>query len=309
MLASRLIDSESEDLMIFLHDGRKIGYAIYGNRSGFPVIYFHGFPGSRYEGKLLHEKLKNSPFKVYAIDRPGIGLSSPQKRRTLLSWAEDVLEFANLLKIKRFAILGISGGGPYALACTYQIPSNRLIATLVVSGLGPMESGIKQMMPLLRAGLCLAKLSRTIFKLAYRLVFYSQFRTMKKSVKTIDKMIRGMSTTDQELFKTPEYKESFILDNYAGYAQGPLGTAQDVEIYARDWGFKLEEIPEDKLVMLIHGEADDIVPIEMGKYVADHIPNCESFFYEDGTHFTTAERYLKHLFVRLLNLFETDEVP
>jgi len=38
------------DQTIKLADGRALGYAEFGNPSGVPVFFFHGFPASRLEG-------------------------------------------------------------------------------------------------------------------------------------------------------------------------------------------------------------------------------------------------------------------
>ena len=294
----------TEDLIVRLDDGRNIGYAIYGNPNGYPIFYFHGFPGSRFEGKLIDEPLKISPFKLYALDRPGIGNSSPQKNRTLLNWADDVREFADKLKIKRFAVLGISGGGPYAVVCAYKIPANRLVATMVVSGMGPAESNKKNMTPLFRAGLILAKYSRVLFRLIYRPLFYDKFKTIDRAIKTTWKMIDALMPEEQKLYQVPKMKEIFVANQYYGYVQGPEGTAQDVEIYARPWGFNLEDIPKNAPFLLIHGEKDNVIPVEMGRYITSRITHCESNFYPNGTHFTTAEYYLKDLFGKVLILFK-----
>jgi pimeloyl-ACP methyl ester carboxylesterase len=297
-------DPETEDLKVTLSDGRDLGYAIYGNPKGFPIFYFHGFPGSRFEGKMFDAKMKDSPYALFALDRPGIGNSSQQKDRSLLTWADDILEFANKLNIVRFFVLGISGGGPYALACAYRIPSDRLVASLVVSGMGPLNGNKKYFGPLLRFGMTLAKMSRRMFRFIYRIIFYSQLKTEKRAAKTVKKMVLEFSPDEQALFHSSDLLEIFIADNYYGYVQGPLGTAQDVEIYAHSWGFKLEDIPEEISVMVLHGEKDNIVPVEIGRYVAEHIPHCYSQFYPEGTHFTTPVDHLQEILKKLMNFIE-----
>ncbi len=297
-------ESETEDLKIILKDGRELGYCIYGNPMGYPIFYFHGFPGSRFEGKMFDQKMKDSPFAIYALDRPGIGLSSPQKHRTLLTWADDVLDFANTLKFDHFTVMGISGGGPYSLACAYKIPSNRLDAALVVSGMGPLKSGRKHMVPFMRIGLLIARASRFMFRPIYRLIFYSRFKTEEKATQTMRKMTAEMILEDKNLFHTDNMLDIFIADNYHGYVQGPSGTCQDVEIYARSWGFELKKIPKDIPVMVIHGEKDDMVPVQMGKYVAANILHSYSKFYPEGTHFTTAVNHLGHILTKLVDLLK-----
>ena len=227
---------ETEELTIQLSDGRDLGYAIYGNPSGYPIFYFHGFPGSRIEGKMFDQRMLDSPFALYAFDRPGIGNSSPHKNRSLLTWADDILEFADSLNIDKFTVLGISGGGPYALACAINVPPNRLVASLIISGMGPINGYKKLFQPLLRFGLSVAQKSSGLFRLIYRLILYTMMKTEKRVTRTVQKMILDMSPDEQAQLRKGNAFEIFVADNYYAYIQGPLGTAQDIEIYARDWG-------------------------------------------------------------------------
>src|SRR4051794_27325018 len=102
---------------IILQDGRKLGYAEYGDLEGKPLFYFHGWPVSRLSGKSWDKAAKKLKVRFIAIDRPGIGLSDYKKDRKLLDWDSDVTELADQLKIKKISVLGQSGGGPYAAVC------------------------------------------------------------------------------------------------------------------------------------------------------------------------------------------------
>ena len=95
---------------IVLKDGRKLGYAEYGDFNGKPVFFFHGWVGSRLEGGIVDEQSKKVGIRLIAPDRPGIGLSDIKIGRTFLDWSDDVLELADAIGIERFAVLGISGG-------------------------------------------------------------------------------------------------------------------------------------------------------------------------------------------------------
>jgi pimeloyl-ACP methyl ester carboxylesterase len=131
---------------IKLKDGRMLGYAEYGNPEGKPVFYFHGFPGSRLDWLLSDpdDSAAEMNTRIIAVDRPGMGLSDFKRGRKILDWPDDVVELADALRLDRFAVMGFSGGGPYAAACAYKIPG-RLIATAIVCGMGPVEApGIKE---------------------------------------------------------------------------------------------------------------------------------------------------------------------
>jgi pimeloyl-ACP methyl ester carboxylesterase len=137
---------KKKDQLLTLTDGRRLGYSEYGTSDGTPVFFFHGLPGSRlswpaFDPSDVAAKLKA---RIIAVDRPGYGISDAKRGRTLLQWPDDVVELADALSLDKFAVLGASGGGPYALSCAFKIPE-RLTKTVVVCGMGPaMAPGIKE---------------------------------------------------------------------------------------------------------------------------------------------------------------------
>jgi len=123
-----------------LPDGRTLGYASYGSGDGKHLFYGHGYPGARVEAAGLATYAAQAGLRLIAIDQPGMGRSGFQLGRRLLDWPADVMAVAGHLSIDRFAVLGVSGGGPYALACASQIP-DRLTACGVACGIGPLDGG------------------------------------------------------------------------------------------------------------------------------------------------------------------------
>jgi pimeloyl-ACP methyl ester carboxylesterase len=105
-----------------LRDGRAIGYLEVGNAAGLLIFHFHGHGSSRLEALVLASKAAATRVRLIALDRPGIGQSDPKPSNQLLDWPDDVAEVADQLEIARFAVEGVSAGGPYALACAYKIP-------------------------------------------------------------------------------------------------------------------------------------------------------------------------------------------
>src|SRR5262245_6028460 len=98
-----------------LKDGRNLGFAQFGADSAPPVFYFHGWPGSRLEAGFF----EIPGVQMIGVDRPGYGLSDPHPKRKLADWPNDVAALADHLGFGKFAIVGMSGGGPYAAACAY----------------------------------------------------------------------------------------------------------------------------------------------------------------------------------------------
>ncbi len=102
-------------------DGRTIALAEWGVQDGWPLFALHGCPGSRY---LRHIGGVYERHQVRAItyDRPGYGRSTRRRGLRVVDAAEDVALIADQLGIDKFAVLGISAGGPRALAVAARLP-------------------------------------------------------------------------------------------------------------------------------------------------------------------------------------------
>jgi len=119
---------------------RLLAYDEHGAVDGVPVFYFHGSPSTRLEWHLFGSDALARKLKVRVIvpDRPGLGRSDFQPGRRISDWPADVIALADRLALARFAVLGYSGGGPYAAACALKIPE-RFTHVGIVSGTGPFD--------------------------------------------------------------------------------------------------------------------------------------------------------------------------
>jgi hypothetical protein len=142
-MAHSYAEAKSEEFV--LSDGRKVGIAYYGAQSGPAVFHLHGFPGSRLSGVFFDEPGKKLGARIIALERPAIGISSPQPGRNVLDHANDIREIAEHLNLQSSGIIGVSGGGPYALACAYSLPEENLKSLSIVGGMGPIDMDTKGM--------------------------------------------------------------------------------------------------------------------------------------------------------------------
>src|SRR5690606_7341419 len=76
--------------------------------------------------------------RVITPDRPGYGLSDYLPGRRLVDFPDDVAQLADALGLERFAVFGVSAGGPYAAACAWKLPQ-RVTGAAVVSGPAPFD--------------------------------------------------------------------------------------------------------------------------------------------------------------------------
>lgn len=274
------MSARSDAQTLMLGDGRRLGYAEFGDLGGAPGFYFHGHPGSRLEARFADEAAAAVGVRIIALDRPGYGQSDFQPRRTILDWPRDVAEAADLLGLDRFAVLGASGGGPYALACAHEIPE-RMTRVGVVSGVGPYDApGATQgMRRQNRVGFQLG----ARFPALARLMMWSMARQMRRRPeRTLDAIAQAMSSADAEVAHRPEVRQILAADIAEAFRQGGRGAALDVVLLGRPWGFRLDAIQPQ--VLLWQGEADALVPPAMGRHLAAQIPNCRATFFPGEGH-------------------------
>ena len=280
---------------ITLRDGRTLSYARFGDPDGSPVFYFHGFPGSRLEPRIGHEGALKAGVKLLAIDRPGFGRSTRKPGRCLLDWPDDVVELADALGIERFAVMGVSGGGPYAAACALKIPQ-RLRAAAIVCGVGPLDvPGITEGM--MRTNRMLFGAARYLGPVL-RIMMASMSRALLRDpLKAMERMAGSLPEPDRILMQSPEVREHFGAGVREALRQGTKPAVEEAKIYGKPWGFRLEDISMP--VELFQGELDVNVPVGMGRYQASAIPNCRAHFYPDEGHLSLAQNRMGDILAAL----------
>jgi len=279
-----------------LEDGRLLGYAVYGDPEGWPIFYFHGFPGSRLEAQLADRVAARMGIRLIALDRPGFGLSDFKPRRTIFEWPDDVVKIADALGINRFATIGVSGGGPYAAACALKIPQ-RLTAVAIVCGLGPLDTpnGTDRMV---RTNHLIFFLGRRLPWLAKISLWRIAYQVRRNPEGTLRRMIVALPDPDKAVLARPEVKTAMKDNVVEAFRGGSRGAAYELLLYTRPWGFLLEDIATR--VNLWHGEQDVSVPPTMGQYQARTIPNCRAIFCPGEGHFSLVINHMEEVLSGLL---------
>ena len=272
---------------IKLRDGRSLGYAEYGTLEGKPVFYFHGFPSSRIDWPLFDTDAIAARLntRIIAADRPGYGLSDFKHGRRILDWPDDVVELADALQVDRFAVLGISGGGPYALACAHRIPG-RLTTTASVCGMGPSDApgandGTAMLLPGKSA--LMRKLLLILMAMGLR----------RNPDRFLSQMKDAVAEPDKLLLAQPDVVQTFIYSMREAFRSGTRGASWDAVLYKRPWGYQLQDISVQ--IYLWHGELDTQVPVSVGQYVADAVPDCRAKFLPNEAHLSLAHNHIEEI--------------
>lgn len=281
-----------------LKDGRTLAYAEYGDPAGVPVIAFHGMPGSRLQMKAASEQARAVGVRLIAPDRPGYGMSEPHPRQTLRGYPEDVRQLADALGLDRFAVMGVSGGGPYALSAAYGMP-DRLSAAGVVSGIGPLRlrGSLRGMARINRIVFSLGRVSPALVGLVLPLL-------IKSSLPSMEKQVQSGKSPSADL--SPELFAIVVMDQREAIRQGGKGVVPDMRMLWKPWGFRLRDISVP--VHLWHGAADDLAPTSLARYVASRVPGCEATFYPGEGHADPLSKHIGEI-LHILQGVHTNRAP
>ena len=266
-------------------DGRTLAYATFGDPAGEPVFVFHGGIGSRGMGLLFDEAAAVQGLRIIAPDRPGYGRSDPRPDRALTDWPTDVAALADALDIDRFAVLGVSGGGPYAAACAAALP-DRVAAAALVSSMGPPGS------PMPRGLRVLVRLARLLPPLP-RFVLGRQLRRAREDPDAaIAKRASGAADPEQAMHHS-EAGRILNAQTAEGGRQGSAAAAREIRLVGSDWGFDLGTI--EAPVGIWHGSLDRTIPVAMAEDLHERIPGSMLTVHDDVGHLSLPVSYQEEI--------------
>jgi pimeloyl-ACP methyl ester carboxylesterase len=283
--------------LLRLPDGRRVAFGEYGDPTGQPVVYCHGFPSSRREALLVHDSAAAEGARIIALDRPGYGDSDPRFGRTILEWPADVAAVADHLNLDHVALLGISGGGPYALACAARIPE-RIRACALVCPLGPIYRPelLATMHWAARNQFAMAKNVPLLTQVIFGPVttgFLSQNPDVVEHFRAI-----AAPTVDQQALEQKQVRQVLNATISEAMRTGARGARQDLVLYTFPWGIAFESLRTP--LQLWHGEVDGTVPVAHSRWYAAHLPGVVTHFIPGEGHYSLPLHYSRHIMRDLL---------
>jgi pimeloyl-ACP methyl ester carboxylesterase len=258
---------------VSLPGGRRLGYAEFGDPRGPLVLWCHGTPGARRQlapaGRRAALELG---LRVVCVERPGVGMSTDHLYGQVRDWAPDAIAVADALGAERFMVAGLSGGGPYALACAHDFP-DRVVAVGLLGSVVPTTGddvaaeGLVALAhtfngvitPLRRPlGVGLWGVIRAINPLSHLM---------------LQAFSRMMPEGDQRVLGDPDVEAVFVDDISGSSRRQFQAFVNDVVLMGKPWGFHLAGVKVP--VRWWHGDADPIVPLEQAQRAAALLPDVE----------------------------------
>ncbi len=256
-----------------LPDGRFLGFAEFGQPKGRAVLWFHGTPGARRQLPPHARRLAlEHDVRLIGIERPGAGDSTPHTYERVLDWADDVDTVLDHLGVGDYAAIGLSGGGPYVLACASGHPE-RMVAGAILGGIAPTTGDEAPEGGMIR----LAQRFQVAIR-AVRSPLGSIVGATVQILRPISSTAFGLATRvfpegDRAVFARPEMKEMFLDDIAHGSTRGLHSVFFDILLFSKPWGFDLADIRVP--IRFWQGDSDPIVPVEHAVRMAELVPDSD----------------------------------
>ena len=261
-------------------DGRRLAWAEYGDPAGEPLFYMHGTPSCHLEATAFgaDQAAARLGLRLIVIDRPGMSDSTFQPDRRALDWPGDVTVVADRLSIERFAVLGYSGGGPYAAATAHAL-ADRVRVLGLVACVAHLEQRLEG--GLHPNGLMLKRLCRER-PLAARLVMTIGMRIPAHVPPALRAMMNAsLPEPDRTALTHPGMRGGFPAAIREAFRHGAHGPQHDEALMSAPWGFDPSEISVP--TRLWQGTLDNFGSTPaMAKHLQSAIPGSELRLTRDG---------------------------
>ena len=289
--------SSADEASRTLPDGRVIDYLDVGDPSGRPVFFQPGSPNTRVMGRLWHPSAQEAGVRLLSVSRPGYGGSTAiADRPTLSVVGRDLAALATLLELDAYAVVGSSGGGPFAVAAA-SVDPERVRAVGVVAGAGPWrELADPSFEPAERA--CLALLDVGDLAGARAGMRHLVENVWQADLRELDGDARLNAWLGDDPLAGDEAYRAIMADAMRAVLEGTEGAVFDGLAMGAGWDIDLHAVRAPTL--LWYGDADEACPVAYGRWYAERIADAELVVLPGEDHLTVADSHRPEVLAALL---------
>lgn len=246
-----------------------------GDPGGNVVMYLHGTPGSRLDLRFGEQLAADRGVRLVSFDRPGYGGSTPAPFG-LASIAADAHAVADGLGVARFATLGMSGGGPGALAAA-AVACGRVTRVGIASGAGPFQlvpGALDDLDDNDRAAMSLLPGDPAAAAAGFAAGFepLAELSRVSGGSGVVSAFEDLLSSRDSELLHDQRFASAFADTMHEALRQGISGGGWDNVSWIGDWDIDLSAIRCP--VVLWYGSDDRFAPPAHGLWLSQNLPQA-----------------------------------
>jgi pimeloyl-ACP methyl ester carboxylesterase len=264
--------------------GRALRVRDVGEPGGPVVMYFHGTPSSRLDLCFGDKLVAKRGIRLVSFDRPGYGGSAPAPFG-LATIAADAHAIADELGVAQFAVLGLSGGGPGALA-TATIPGGRVVRVGIASGAVPLRQvpgALDELDDNDRAALALLPgdpaAAASAFAAGYEPL--AELSRTPGNAGILSAFKGALSSRDRDLLNDRRYGTAWAATVREGLSQGTGGGGWD-NLSWIEWDIDLSAVRCP--VLLWYGTDDHMVPVAHALWLSQQLPDARLVVHQGEGH-------------------------
>jgi pimeloyl-ACP methyl ester carboxylesterase len=264
-------------------DGRRLSTQMYGDPDGKPVFLLHGTPGSRLGPHPRSAVLHRLGIRLISFDRPGYGESDRLEGRRVADAAADVRAIADAYGLRKFAIVGRSGGGPHALACAALLPERTTKAAVLVSLAPRGADGLDWLGGMARSNVMEYTAASNGYAgiAAHTKQVADAIRADPTSL--IAKLQAELPDPDKRVVADRGIRSKLVEAYAEAMRTSDYGWIDDTLAFSLPWGF--DPVTVTVPVLLWHGANDVFSPASHARWLAGRIPNATVIVQAGAAHF------------------------
>ena len=265
-------------------DGRALAVEDVGDPAGRVVLVHGGTPNSRHlYGPWVADAAERG-LRLIGYDRPGYGRSTPCPGYSIADCAGDVRAICAALEIDRLAMWGISGGGPYPLACAALLPDLVAAAASLASPAPYEAEGLDWFAGMEEDDVDGNRMLLSDPEAARAKMDKDRDEALATTASELAQALESFLSPADAAVMDDQMAEYLTYCDHEGLAPGSQGWWDDACAHVRPWGFELSDISVP--VLLLHGRQDKFVPFSHGQWLAAHIPGAEAWLTDTDGHLT-----------------------
>jgi pimeloyl-ACP methyl ester carboxylesterase len=255
-------------------DGRNLEYLCNGPLKNSAVILHAGTTQDVVGWQTWLDYFAANDVFALSFGRSGYAASTPMPGRITIDVAKDIAELSSALGITKFVNIGLSGGGQHAIATGLD---HRSAGVVTVGSLAPFAELGQDFYTRMQQ----ADLDEYADALEDIELLVARFQKWQDG--DLGETITGVELSERDKLASLKPTWKLLLDSSAfTMQQGWDWVADDYSSYLKPWGFDPRDVGVPTVIW--QGGLDKNVPMQHGKWLAQHMPQAKLELREEESH-------------------------